>query len=288
MDAIDNAGLTVVRNPYGRKLTETETLDLIETHRPVAILAGVESLTSAILERAKGLKIISRCGVGMDSVDLVAASTLGITVTNTPDGPTLPVAELTVGLMLSLIRKIHVSDSSIRHGQWERPTGNLLFEKTVGIIGCGRIGTAVAKLLAPFGVRLLGFDPFRSQPLDFPLVAIDELLSESDLVSLHLPFSDSNLRFIDTGRLAQMKHGSFLINASRGGLVDEEALAAALASGHLAGAALDCFGSEPYLGPLAQSPKTLLTAHIGSYAKEARVLMERQATQNILIHLEPR
>lgn len=277
-----SAGLQAVLNPYGRKLTEAEVSALIEEYKPVGMIAGVEPLTREVLKSAPFLKVISRCGIGMDSVDLGAAREYGITVTNTPDAPTIPVAELTVGMILSLLRSIHHSDASIRNGGWNRPMGALLHGKTVGLIGCGRIGSYVGKLLAAFGCRLLGYDPYCTEHPFIELTGLEQLLAEADIVTLHLPYTEANHHLLNQELLAKMKEGALLINASRGGLVDEEALAEALQSGHLAGAALDCFEQEPYKGALAQAENTLLTGHIGSYAREGRMIMEQQAAENLL------
>lgn len=273
-------------NPYSRKLTEAEVSELIELHQPVGMIAGVEVLNRQVLEKAKNLKVISRAGVGMDSVDLQAAKDLGIVVTNTPDAPTIPVAELTLSMILSLLRRIHISDASIRHGEWIRPMGNLLYEKTVGIIGCGRIGSYVAKLLSVFECSVLGCDPARPVGDCFTLVAMDEILSRSDIISLHLPYSIENHHFMNEERIRSMKQGAILINAARGGLVDEEALYDALVSKHLDGAAIDCFEEEPYNGKLKKLDNVLLTAHIGSYAKEGRSMMEKQAVENLILELK--
>lgn len=279
---LEVAGLKVVLNPFKRKLTEEEVAGLLLEYQPVGMIAGVEPLTRAVLEKAPFLKVISRCGIGMDSVDLTAAGKMGITVANTPDAPTIPVAELTIGLVLSLLRSIHFSDASIRSGGWERPMGTLLHGKTLGIIGCGRIGSYVAKLASAFGCRLVGYDPYINNHQQMELMTLENLLNVSDVVSLHVPYSEANHHLINAERIAQMKQGGGLVNASRGGLVDESALAEALKSGKLAGAALDCFELEPYSGPLAGLGNTLLTGHIGSYAREGRMIMEQQAGDNLL------
>jgi D-3-phosphoglycerate dehydrogenase len=281
--AMNSVGLNAVINPYKRKLTESEVDRLIQELLPIGIIAGVEALTRRVLEKATSLKVISRCGIGLDSVDLNAAKELGIIVTNTPDAPTIPVAELTIGLILSLLREIHVSDSSIRNKSWDRPMGSLLHDKTVGIIGCGRIGSYVGKLLQPFGCGILGYDPFSIPTTGIHLVStLEQILGESDIVLLHLPYNEENKHIINAERLSQMKQGAILVNASRGGLVDETALFEALKTGIISGAALDCYETEPYEGPLAQLPNTLLTSHIGSYAREGRALMEKQAVENLL------
>lgn len=278
--------LQIILNPYARKLTESEVSELIEQHQPVGMIAGVEPLTRQVLEKAKNLKVISRAGIGMDAVDLQAAKDLGIVVTNTPDAPTIPVAELTMGMIFSLLRRIHVSDASIRHGEWIRPMGNLLHGKTIGLIGCGRIGSYLAGLLSSFGCKILGYDPFIEKSDKFSIVGLERILSDADIISLHIPYSQENHHFINAKRIQNMKKGALLINAARGGLVDEDALYNALSSGYLGGAAIDCFEQEPYTGKLKDLDNVLLIAHIGSYAQEGRVLMERQAVENLLQELK--
>lgn len=282
LELLQDNGLDIVLNPYGRKLTEDEVFGLLEEHRPIGMVAGVEPLTRKVLEQAEGLKVISRCGIGMDSVDLDAAAEMGIAVTNTPDAPTMPVAELTLGLILGLLRQLHISDASIRSGGWERPMGNLLYGKTVGVIGCGRIGRWLGRLLQPFECTLLGYDPYQTTSDMFQLIALDELLANADIMSLHLPYTEENHHLIGGEQLQQMKQSAILINASRGGLVDEDALCKVLKLGLLAGAALDCFEQEPYVGDLAQLDNVLLTGHIGSYAEEGRAIMEQQAAENLI------
>ena len=278
-------GLEVIINPLGRKLSEGEVTELLQKFRPVGMIAGVEPLTRNVLGGADGLRVISRVGIGLDSVDLAAARELGIAVTNTPDAPTVPVAELTLGLILSLLRCIPASDAGIRRGEWSRPMGQLLLGKTVGVVGCGRIGTRVAKFLSAFGCRLLGYDPMVQSSDLLELVSLDDLLSASDIVTLHLPYMEKTHHLLDASRLRAMKQGALVVNASRGGLIDEEALLASLQDGHLAGAALDCFENEPYAGPLKELGNVILTGHIGSYAKEGRVIMEEQAVDNLLLEL---
>lgn len=279
--------LQVMFNPFKRKLTEEEVVSLFEKYDPVGMIAGVEPLTSRALQKTRNLKVISRCGVGLDSVDLEAARNFGIVVTNTPDAPTIPVAELTIGLILCVLRQIHVTDSGIRQAKWVRPMGSLLHGKTVGIFGCGRIGTCVAKLLSGFECRTLGYDiTNKDDNIYYTKVSIEELFNQSDILTLHLSYSPESHHIINQGKLQLMKKGAILINAARGGLVNEEALYEALKSGHLGGAAVDSFEEEPYTGPLRELSNVLLTAHIGSYAKEARMMMEKQAWENLLDELK--
>jgi D-3-phosphoglycerate dehydrogenase len=286
LDTIGDQGFHVFLNPYGRKLAEFEVAELIEEYQPTGMIAGVEPLTENVLKKAMKLKVISRCGIGMDSVDLEAARDLGIVVTNTPDAPTIPVAELTLGMILSLLRRIQVSDASIRKGNWERPMGSLLRKKTVGIIGCGRIGSYLARLLTPFGCKVLGYDVVQKKSEFYQSVSLKQIFNEANIVTLHIPYSSEDYHFMNAERINAIKQGAILVNAARGGLVDEDALYDALVSGHLSGAAVDCFEQEPYNGKLKDLENVLLTAHIGSYAKEGRVMMERQAVENLLLELK--
>lgn len=285
LEELSKKKINHILNPYGRKLTEEEVGNLVNEHQPNGMIAGVEPLTAKVLKGAIHLKTIARCGIGMDSVDLQTAEQLGIKVTNTPDAPTIPVAELTLGMILSLLRKIHISDAAIRSAKWVRPMGNLLFDKTVGLIGCGRIGTCVGKMLSAFGCKVQGFDPFVKESTHIKLVDFDSVMSGSDIVSLHIPYTKDNHHILGRQAMGQMKKGSYVINASRGGLVDEAALCDLLVSGHLGGAALDCFEKEPYAGKLTGLDNVLLTGHIGSYAIEGRNMQERQALDNLLANL---
>ncbi|MBI2625275.1 MAG: phosphoglycerate dehydrogenase [Candidatus Nealsonbacteria bacterium] len=279
LEILKRAGLEFKLNPYGRKLEKKEIVELaIDT---VGIIAGTEPLSRDVLEKLKNLKAISRCGVGMDSVDLKAAKELGIKVYNTPEAPTQAVAELTLGLIISCLRKIPQNDREIKQGQWPKLTGELLAGKTVGIIGLGRIGKSVCRLLKPFGVNILAYD-IAPQPenLGQKMVSLEKLLTSSDIITLHLP-GEAGCP-IDEKAIAKMKNGAFLINAARGNLIDENALYEALKSGKLSLAAIDTPSEEPYKGKLRELDNVVLTAHIGSYAKEARIEMEKQAVINLL------
>jgi D-3-phosphoglycerate dehydrogenase len=283
IDKLVRAGFEIRSNPHARRLTESEVGDLLAEGEIVGMIAGVEPLTRYVLDRAQKLKVISRCGIGMDSVDLAAADDRGIRVCNTPGAPVSAVAELTLGLMLDLLRQIGQADRTIRAGGWKQMMGNLLAFQTVGIVGFGRIGRRVAELLHAFGAKVLVHDPAL---VDAPSYAeasdFDALLQRADVVTLHLPYNKSLHHMIGHRELALMKSSAFLVNTARGGLVDEDALALALGAGSLAGAALDTFEQEPYKGPLASLPQMLLTAHMGSYAKESRVQMEREAAENLV------
>jgi D-3-phosphoglycerate dehydrogenase len=283
---LEESGFTAVFNPYKRKLSSAEVKKLILNHQPVGLIAGVEPLNADTLDQASKLQVISRCGIGLDNVDLEFAHKNSIEVANTPDGPTIAVAELTLGMILSLLRQIHRSDAAIRNGQWERPMGNLLSGKSIAVVGCGRIGIHLIELIQPFGCEVLGVDPIKNSDRRWRAVDLNEAISKADIVTLHLPYSKDNHHIIDESKLRLMKTSALLINASRGGLVDENALCNALSKGWLKGAALDCFESEPYQGPLADFSNVLLTGHIGSYAIESRINMEMNAVKNLLTRMD--
>ena len=285
--SLHDAGISIEVNPHGRRLSEDEVAELVATD-VIAILAGLEPLTDRVLSNAKSLRVIARCGTGLDSVDLQAASRLGIDVFNTPDAPTQAVAELTIAHMLNSLRHISTTDSNMRSGKWTPTMGSLLATKTVGLIGVGRIGSAVAKLAQAFGARVIGFDPVVSSHNSVELLSLDEVLNQADIVSLHVPINDQTHHILNANTISRMKPGSIVVNVSRGGLIDESALHDALKSQHLSGAALDCFEDEPYSGPLLQIPGVHVTAHMGSYARETRDLMEVEASTNLVSGLRKR
>jgi D-3-phosphoglycerate dehydrogenase len=285
--SLHDAGISIEMNPHGRRLSEDEVAELVATD-VIAILAGLEPLTDRVLSNAKSLRVIARCGTGLDSVDLQAASRLGIDVFNTPDAPTQAVAELTIAHMLNSLRHISTTDSNMRSGKWTPTMGSLLATKTVGLIGVGRIGSAVAKLAQAFGARVIGFDPVVSSHNSVELLSLDEVLNQADIVSLHVPINDQTHHIVNASAISRMKPGSIVVNVSRGGLIDESALHDALKSQHLSGAALDCFEDEPYSGPLLQIPGVHVTAHMGSYARETRDLMEVEASTNLVNGLRKR
>lgn len=271
-------GHKITLNPYKRKLNEEEVVSLCRDAD--CMIAGTESLNGKVLEQLPRLKVISRCGAGMDNVDLAKARQLKIKVLNTPEAPALAVAELTVGLILNLLRKVGFMDRKIRQGGWQKEMGNLLTGKKVGIIGFGRIGSKVAEFLKPFGCEIRYSDPhLKDGKNGFRRMALASLLKWADIVTVHAAGSQPLLK---QKEISMMKKGAWLINASRGELVDENALWGALKTGQLSGAALDVFCCEPYKGPLAELDNVVLTPHIGSYAAEARIRMELEAARNLL------
>jgi D-3-phosphoglycerate dehydrogenase len=257
----------------------------------VGIIAGPEPITREVMEAAKNLRCVSRNGVGYDAVDCDAAADLGIVVTYVPGAMVDAVADLALGLMLSAARRISELDSVVKRGEWIRPMQHDFSGQTVGLIGTGRIGSAVARRLKGFGVKLLGCDPYPNaafaEELGGEYVSMDELLERADFVSLHLPASAGTRGLIGAEKLAKMKPGAFLINTARGTLIDEDALVAALDAGQIAGAALDVFSKEPPLpGSAAETllrhPKVVATPHIASFTPVCAANMGRGAMENLL------
>lgn len=274
----------IINNPFGRKLTEDEVIDLAKDC--IGIVAGVEPLTAKVMDALPKLKCISRVGVGMDNVDLEYAKLKGIKVVNTPDGPTRSVAEFTLAMTLALLRKIPQADAAIKNNIWEKQTGNLIYNKTVGIIGLGRIGRMVAELFRGIGNHVIGYDLYSDKEWanneGVQLKSFEEVVKQADILTLHVPGNKDKTSIIGNKEINQMKDGAFLINLSRGGTVDEEALYRALKSNKLSGAGIDVFSQEPYDGPLCQLENVILTPHIGSYAKEGKLKMEIDAVNNLI------
>jgi D-3-phosphoglycerate dehydrogenase len=278
LNLLSRNGFQVIPNPYERKLKKDEVIKLCKD--AVGIIAGTETLDADIMETLVNLKVVSRCGTGVDNVALVDADRIGIKVYNTPDAPTLAVAELTVGFMINLLRKVSQMENELKAGQWKKRMGNLLCKKRVGIKGFGRIGKKVAELLRPFGCEIAYADPFvKDGLLGLQLMSLRDMLCWADIVTIHVGVGD---RLIGEKEFQCMKKGALLINTSRGGVVDESVLYEYLKNGNLSGAALDVFEEEPYFGALKKLDNVILTPHIGSYAMEARVEMEKQAVENLL------
>lgn len=271
-----------ILNPYKRKLKGEEVVELCQD--AVGVIAGTESLDAKIIEQLNTIKVISRCGSGMDNVDSSVAEKKGIKVFNTPDAPTLAVAELTLGLILGLLRKVNQMDAALRRGKWDKLMGNLLSGKKVGIIGFGRIGKKVAGLLKPFDCQIAYADPFiDDETVGFRRLAKEDLLRWGQIITIHV---STNEKIIGREEFKLMPPGSWIINVSRGQVLDEDALYEQIKKGDIAGAALDVFGEEPYNGRLKELDNVILTPHIGSYAKEARVNMEIEAVKNLCAGLD--
>ena len=284
LDELRAIGAQIVTNPYQRKLAPTETVKFLEN--VVGLIAGVEILDSTVLSQCPDLRVISRCGAGLDNIDETFASASGIAVRSTPDAPTTAVAELTIGLILSSLRHIAITDREIRNGVWKQRYGRLLGEQTVGIIGYGRIGKNVAHLLRGFGCEILVHDDIPHIELGRDQVSLETLIEKSDVVCLHVPLTSNTRGLISSKEFTYFKSDAVIVNTSRGEIIDEKALQIALDKGQIGFAALDTFEREPYAGPLTNNDNVLLTAHIGSYAIEARRNMEICAMRNLVDALE--
>jgi len=283
---LDAAVGEVIYNTTGRPLSAEELMPLLVNLD--GYIAGLDAITGEVIEVASELKVIARYGVGVDAVDLKAARQHGIIVTNTPGANSASVAELAVGLMLSLVRNIPQAVTATQSGEWPRLRGRLLSGKTIGLFGFGSIGKIAAGLLSGFDCYVIAYDPYPDSEIAKHLGAVlvdkDELLSRSDLLSLHCPVLPETEGMVNETFLHKMKPGSFLINTSRGELIDENALYRALTSQHIKGAALDVFREQPPPTdhPLLNCPQVIATPHMGAHTDEATDAMGWGSLNNCL------
>jgi D-3-phosphoglycerate dehydrogenase len=256
------------------------------------VVRGRTKVTPAVFDAAKKLKVVGRSGVGVDNIDLNAAKAHGVTVVNAPIATTVSVAELTMGLMLSMIREIPRADAGMKNGKWLKKEleGVELYQKILGVIGLGRIGVAVGVRAAAFGMRVFGYDPLLpaeeiarrgAQPVPF-----DELLAKSDFITLHIPLNATSKNLLNAEVFAKMKVGVRIVCAARGGVIDEDALLSALESGKVAAAALDVFTSEPPgQTALVNHPRVICTPHIGAQTIEAQARAAEDIGSEVLAAL---
>lgn len=243
------------------------------------LVRSTTRITRESLARADKLKAIGRAGVGVDTIDVDAATERGIPVLTAPGGNTVSAAELTFALLLAVARRVPAADRSMRNGEWDRKsfTGIELNRKTLGLVGAGRIGGEVARRARAFGMHVIVFDPYltpeRARELDVQAGTFDDVVCKADVLSVHVPLTEATAGLIGEAQLAKMKKGSIVLNVARGGVVNEVALLAALKSGHLAGAALDVFEAEPLPAdhPFRGLPNVVLTPHLGASTAEAQV-----------------
>ncbi|HEY7688433.1 MAG TPA: hydroxyacid dehydrogenase, partial [Dongiaceae bacterium] len=264
---------------FGERGIDTEVRIGLKPPELAAALNGHEGLavrsaakvTKDVLAAAKSLKVVGRAGIGVDNIDVPAATQRGIVVMNTPHGNSITTAEHAIAMMMALARQIPAADKSTHAGKWEKSRfmGVEVAGKVLGIVGCGNIGTIVADRAHGLKMRVLAFDPFLSEEracdLGVQKVELDDLLARADFITLHTPLTDATRHIIDAKALAKTRAGVRLINCARGGLVDEAALKAALESGHVAGAALDVFAEEPAKqNPLFGLDQVIATPHLGA------------------------
>ncbi|GAB4514145.1 MAG: phosphoglycerate dehydrogenase [Anaerolineae bacterium] len=284
-----DAGYEIVNSPYDRPATGDELAEMIGG--VVAAILGVDEVSEKAIAAGKHLKVLSRFGVGVDSVDVAAATRHGVPVTITPGANSIAVAELTLALMLTLSRRVAEFGRAAQHGSWSPLPGWELSGSTLGVMGMGRIGREVARRAAAFDMTILFYDPF-PPPADFVAqvncqsVSIEALLERSDFITLHLPLSEETHHLLNAARLVLCKPTAYLINTARGGLVDETALCDALMRGTLAGAAFDVFEQEPPTGsPLLALPNFVAMPHAGSATRQTTQRMGVMAAENALMML---
>src|SRR3954468_8300017 len=265
--------------------------EIIGNYDGLAIRSATK-VTPKILERAKNLKVIGRAGIGVDNVDIPAATARGVIVMNTPFGNSITTAEHAISLMLALARQIPEADTSTRAGKWEKNKfmGVEIFSKTLGVIGCGNIGSIVADRAVGLKMKVIAYDPFlspeRALQLGVEKVELDELFKRADFITLHTPLTEKTKNIVDAAAFTKMKKGVRIINCARGGLVDEQALRAALDSGQVAGAAFDVFTEEPAKdNPLFGHPNVVCTPHLGAATTEAQENVALQVAEQMSDYL---
>ena len=281
---LDNKYFKIYINQTGSVLTKKKLLKLIENID--AVIAGTERYDEEVLSKAKNLKVISRLGVGTDNIDLKIIKKRKIKILTTQTTPERAVAELTLGLILNFYRNISLSDSEIKVGIWTKKMGNLLYNKTIGVVGLGRIGKEFIKLISAFNVNILAYDikPDKKFALanKIKLVPFNKILKLSDIISLHMNADSNSTPLFNANEFKQMKRESIIVNTSRGIIINEDDLFKALKNKVISGACLDVFKEEPYKGKLKKLRNIVLTPHIGSYASETRNEMEIEAAINII------
>ena len=260
-----------------KRLTEAELLPLVGEVEAMVVRSETK-ITRKVIDAAPNLKVVGRAGVGVDNVDVEAATARGIVVMNTPSGNTISTAELTFSMLMSLARKIPQAHMSMKNGEWNRKSfqGVELYNKTLGILGMGRIGSEVARRAIAFGMRVLAYDPYlalsRAKALQVELMELDEIYAQADFITVHMPMSDETKGMINTAAFAKMKKGVRVLNCARGGIINETDLVEAIKSGQVAGAALDVYETEPLPAsfPLRDLPQVIMTPHLGASTEEAQ------------------
>lgn len=279
---LKNNNISYDLNPKGRKLSEKEISNLIKSYD--GLIADVEPLNKKVLARAKNLKIISRVGIGINNIDLNYAKKKKITVSNTPDAPTPAVVELNLGLIFALIRNITTHNTELKKGNWKRYLGLRLPFLTIGILGLGRIGSGLADKLLKNGCKRIFYNDLKKKQTNSNIIfkSKDYIFKNCDLLCLTLPETTKTRNFLDKKIFKKMKKKSFLINTSRGELINEKDLLNFLNKGYFSGVALDVFNKEPYRGKLIKFNRCILTPHIGSHTIDCRNKMEIEATKDLI------
>ena len=275
----------LVFNPIGKPLSEDDLIPLLKDCD--GCIAGLDNFTAKVIESAPKLKVISRYGVGVDQVDLAAAKAKNIIVCNTPGANTQAVADLTFALLLATARKVPILDKKTRDGQWPRSNGIELYGKTLGILGLGAIGKAVAHRASGFSMKIISYDPYidreYAESNNITSADFDTVIAEADFLSLHCPLATETKHIISADVMKSMKKGTFIINTARGGLIDEDAAYEFLKSGHLGGMGLDVYEIEPPTkSPLFELENVVLAPHTASHTAEAIEAMASMSVQNLI------
>ncbi len=284
MKLLQENNFDVKLNPFEHKMTSQELAKEIKDSE--ILIAGTEKITEEVFQNAPKLKLISRVGIGLDGVDFELCKKYGVRVAYTPDAPTMAVAELCVAMILDLARQITITDKNIRVGVWKRHMGTLLYGKTIGIFGMGRIGKSLVHLLSSFNVKFLVHDANpdiafgRLYNVNF--VSKEEVLKNSDVISVNIPLKKDTLDYITSKELSLMEPHAIVINTARGGIINENDLYDALKEKIIAGAAVDVFEEEPYSGKLIELENCLLTCHMGASTIDSRTDMEVQAVEEAI------
>ena len=285
LEMLEANNIEYVINPLNKKLTEDELSEMISDFD--VIIAGTEPITKKVFNNANSLKMISRVGIGLDSVDLIEARSQGIVISYTPDAPAPAVAELTIGLILTLLRSVHISNMEMHNGKWHRFFGRRLSEITIGIIGVGRIGCGVLQHLQGFGSPKILLNDINSnhnldQEYNIEWVDKETIYQKADIVTIHTPLTAQTKNMVKKEHLLSMKKDAIIINTSRGGIINEQDLYEVMQSNHLSGAAIDVFDFEPYDGNLREIERCILTTHMGSMSVDCRTRMEIEATEEVV------
>ena len=296
-DGLEPEAISTLRKKHEVDVQELDSKSLLN------VVAGYHALivrsrtivSKAVFTHAPKLKVVGRAGVGVDNIDVAEATARKIAVVNAPAASTISVAELAVGHMISLLRHLPEADRSVKEGKWEKKKleGRELFEKTLGLVGSGRIGAEVAKRAQAFGMRVIAYDPYLSasiaEILGIRLVDKDAVFREADVVSVHAALTPETKGMVGAAELAQMKRGAILVNCARGEIVQEAALAEALRSGSISGAAVDVFDTEPPVGsPLLAAPNVVFTPHLGASTREAQARAGSMIAEQVLKVLDGR
>jgi len=288
LQLLQESGNKFLLNTSNRRMTKEEVID--RAKNAVVVIAGIEPYDKHVLDKLDKLRCISRCGAGIDNINLEVAKNKGIVIKNTPDVVTLPVAELTIGMIFDLLKRLTYYTQTMRLRIWEKIEGGLLSGRKVGVLGLGRIGRKVSEMLMRLGAIVYGFDLYPdvswADKNKVQIVSKNFILKKCDIITIHIASQKIEDYIIGKKEIEVMKKGAFLVNTSRGKFLDEIALYDALKSNHLGGAALDVYSQEPYDGPLCDLNNVVLTPHIATLTRESRTLMEIEAVKNAIDFLK--